>query len=101
MVGEQGAVQVDAFEQHVALSSEKTGKTQWVNWGSNMDLGLVRDFVDAIRTCRLPSINGEDGQGAGGGAGGLSLGGNGAAGAFAFMMRLKYDWAGITMIAVR
>ena len=61
VVGEQGAVQVDAFEQHVALSSEKTGKTQWVNWGSNMDLGLVRDFIDAIRTRRAPSITGEDG----------------------------------------
>ncbi|MEZ4712875.1 MAG: Gfo/Idh/MocA family oxidoreductase [Caldilineaceae bacterium] len=61
LVGEQGAVQVDAFEQHVALSSQKTGKTQWVNWGSNVDLGLVRDFVDAIRTGRPPSITGEDG----------------------------------------
>lgn len=61
LVGEQGAVQVDAFQQHVALSSEKTGKTQWVNWGSNMDRGLVADFVDAVRTGRAPSITGEDG----------------------------------------
>ena len=61
IVGERGEVQLDAFEQHVRVSSDKTGKTTWVNYGSNMDLGLVRDFVRMIREDRAPSVTGEDG----------------------------------------
>ena len=61
VVGEKGAVQVDALNQHVAVSSEGTGKTNWHNWSSNMDLGLMRDFVAMIRTGREPSITGVDG----------------------------------------
>jgi predicted dehydrogenase len=45
----------------MAVYSDQTGKGQWVNWGSNMDLGLVRDFVDMVRTDREPFITGFDG----------------------------------------
>ena len=58
---EKGVIFVDAFRQHLAVSSNKVGKTQWQNWGSNMDLGLVRDFVEMIRTGGAPSVTGEDG----------------------------------------
>lgn len=61
VVGARGAVQVDAFEQHVAVSSDGAGKTRWANWGSNMDMGLMRDFVEMVRTGREPSITGQDG----------------------------------------
>lgn len=61
VTAEKGLVLVDAFRQHLSVSSNKTGKTQWRHWGSNMDLGLVADFVEMIRTGREPSITGVDG----------------------------------------
>ncbi|MEM7131780.1 MAG: Gfo/Idh/MocA family oxidoreductase [Chloroflexota bacterium] len=62
VVGEKGAIQVDAFDQHLTVASEQAGKSRWQNWGSNMDLGLVQDFVEMIRQDRAPSITGYDGQ---------------------------------------
>jgi predicted dehydrogenase len=61
VLGERGTIHVDAFKQNMAVYSDQTGKGQWVNWGSNMDLGLVRDFVDMVRTDREPFITGFDG----------------------------------------
>jgi predicted dehydrogenase len=61
VTAEKGLVLVDAFRQHLSVSSNKAGKTQWRHWGSNMDLGLVADFVEMIRTGREPSITGLDG----------------------------------------
>ncbi len=61
VLGERGLVRVDAFNQHVAVSSDKTGKTQWAGWGSNIDAGLVADFVGMIQEDRQPSITGYDG----------------------------------------
>ena len=61
VTAEKGVVLVDAFRQHLAVSSNKAGKTHWRHWGTNMDLGLVADFIDMIRTRREPSISGLDG----------------------------------------
>lgn len=61
VTAEQGVIFVDAFRQHVAVSSNRSGKTQWAGWGSNMDAGLVRDFIDMIRNDTEPSITGTDG----------------------------------------
>ena len=62
VLGEQGLICVDAFEQNLQVSSDKTGKTSWVNWGSSGDEGLTADFVAMIRAGREPFISGEDGQ---------------------------------------
>ena len=62
VLGENGLISVDAFEQNLQVSSEEDGKTSWVNWGSSGDEGLVADFVDMIRADREPSVSGEDGQ---------------------------------------
>ncbi len=61
ILGETGLVRVDAFAQHIAVSSDKTGKTQWAGWGSNADAALLADFVGMIREDRQPSITGYDG----------------------------------------
>jgi predicted dehydrogenase len=61
VLGEQGIVRVDAFNQMVAVYSDQVGKGQWVHWGSNMDLGLIQDFADMIATGREPFITGYDG----------------------------------------
>lgn len=61
VTAEQGVVFVDAFRQHLSVSSNTAGKTQWAGWGSNMDAGLIRDFIDMIRNGTEPSISGTDG----------------------------------------
>ena len=61
LVGEKGRITVDAFRQHLAVSSNRTGKTSWVGWGSNGDQGLINDFVEMLRQGRDPFISGRDG----------------------------------------
>jgi len=61
ILGEKGLSRVDAFSQHVAVSSDNTGKTQWPGWGSNADAELVADFVGMLREDRQPSVTGYDG----------------------------------------
>ena len=62
VLGEQGLISIDAFEQNLQVSSDEEGKTSWVNWGSSGDEGLVADFVEMIRENREPTISGVDGQ---------------------------------------
>ncbi len=61
VVAERGTVTVDAFRQHLSVSSEQWGKTRWVAWGSDMDAALINDFVAMIRSTDNPSIPAEDG----------------------------------------
>lgn len=61
VLGEKGLVCVDAFAQKLSVSSNQRGNTQWIGWGSDIDYGLVNDFVDMVRSGREPSITGMDG----------------------------------------
>ena len=61
ILGERGIATVDAFDQKLTLTSAPAQKTEWVPWGSDADLGLVKDFVEMIETGREPSITGKDG----------------------------------------
>jgi predicted dehydrogenase len=61
VLGERGLLQLDTFKQNVAVYSNQAAKAQWINWGSNMDAGLIADFVDMVRTGREPFITGHDG----------------------------------------
>lgn len=61
VLGEKGVIRLDAFKQNLDVYSNQAGQAQWVNWGSNADLGLIRDFVAMIREEREPSITGYDG----------------------------------------
>jgi predicted dehydrogenase len=61
ILGDKGIVRVNAFDQHLTVASNAVGKAQWVGWGSNIDLGLIKDFVAMIREDRAPSITGYDG----------------------------------------
>jgi predicted dehydrogenase len=61
-VAEHGWARLDAFKQQLAVYSNRAGKAQWVGWGGNMDLGLMRDFVAMIAEGRAPSITGRDGM---------------------------------------
>jgi predicted dehydrogenase len=61
VVAQKGTLTVNAFNQFLNVSSDQWGKSRWINWGSDMDFGLISDFVDMIRIGRAPSIPGEDG----------------------------------------
>jgi predicted dehydrogenase len=61
VVGEKGVVTVHARQQFLNVASDAWGKMRWIPWGSDMDFGLISDFVEMIRTDRDPSITGEDG----------------------------------------
>jgi len=61
VVAERGWARLDAFKQQFAVYSNRTSKAEWVGWGGNMDLGLMRDFVGMIAEGRAPSITGRDG----------------------------------------
>ena len=60
-VGTGGVVSVDAFVQHLDLYSDENMTYGWSGWGSNIDMGLIRDWVDCLSSDREPSITGEDG----------------------------------------
>jgi predicted dehydrogenase len=61
ILGAHGAVHADTLHQYIAVASNDAGKTQWVGFGSDMDRGLMADFVEMVRSGREPSITGEDG----------------------------------------
>jgi predicted dehydrogenase len=61
VLGERGIARVDAFNQNLAVYSDQIGQGQWLHWGSNPDVGLIRDFVNMIATDREPFITGYDG----------------------------------------
>ena len=61
LLGEKGIIRIDAYNQHLNMTSAKTGGTQYLGWGSSADMGLIKDFVDMIETDREPSVTGEDG----------------------------------------
>lgn len=61
LLGENGLLQVDAFQQSLAVSSNAAGKMRLAHWGSNADLGLINDFIGMIREGRESSISGRDG----------------------------------------
>ena len=59
--GEKGTITVNATNQQLSVSPNQRGRTRWLPWGSNMDLGLITDFVEMIRNGSEPSISGRDG----------------------------------------
>ncbi len=60
-VGTKGVLSVDAFNQKLNVYSDAAMKAEWVYCGENPDLGLVRDFVEAVKARRDPCATGVDG----------------------------------------
>ncbi len=61
LAGTKGSLRVDAFRQKIDVYADSVGKGAWVGWGDDANLGLVRDFVCAVRDRRSPAVTGEDG----------------------------------------
>jgi predicted dehydrogenase len=60
IVGTEGTLSIDAFAQKLNVYDNKDG-VKWDFYGDDMDEGLIKDFIDAVRTKREPSITGIDG----------------------------------------
>jgi UDP-N-acetylglucosamine 3-dehydrogenase len=60
-IGSKGVLRVDAFNQKVTVYNDQARAVAWASYGDNPDLGLVRDFVDAIHEKRTPAASGLDG----------------------------------------
>ncbi|MDQ1316636.1 MAG: UDP-N-acetylglucosamine 3-dehydrogenase [Candidatus Poribacteria bacterium] len=61
IVGTEGVISVDGFAQDIDLYSDANNSAQWVYWGDNMDLFLVKDFIASVRGEKPFPIKGEDG----------------------------------------
>lgn len=61
IIGMDGVISIDAFAQDLDLYSDANMKANWVYWGDNMDLGLIKDFVDSVANNKPFQITGEDG----------------------------------------
>jgi predicted dehydrogenase len=66
LIGNGGVLSLDLFAQNHAVYREKIEEgdrgASWVNWGDDMDKGLVADFISAVREGRAPAVSGEDGK---------------------------------------
>ena len=64
LVGTEGVMDIDAFAQRIERVGERPdgGRgVSWDGWGDDINILLLRDFVDAIGTGRPPLSTGEDG----------------------------------------
>ncbi len=61
LVGRDGVLILDAFRQNVEVYSQAQNRVYWSHWGSNMDLGMIADWVRAIREDAPAPITGHDG----------------------------------------
>ncbi|GAB4459412.1 MAG: Gfo/Idh/MocA family oxidoreductase [Armatimonadaceae bacterium] len=61
VVGTAGSVELDMFAQESVLYSDQTGSVSYQGWGSNIDDGLVRAFLHAVRSGEEVPITGVDG----------------------------------------
>ena len=61
VIGTKQTVKVDAFKEHIRYFSDTEKSLNNLFFGNDMDLGLIRDFVDCIESGREPSITGRDG----------------------------------------
>ncbi|MBM3493025.1 MAG: Gfo/Idh/MocA family oxidoreductase [Armatimonadetes bacterium] len=58
---EKGVLSLDMFAQNLVAYSDRTGGVSWIPWGSNIDLLMLRAFVEAVSNGRPVPVTGEDG----------------------------------------
>lgn len=63
LVGERGALTVDAFAQSITGFASTLGRNPtWIGWGADPNQAMMQEFVDAIREDRPPSVTWNDGM---------------------------------------
>jgi predicted dehydrogenase len=58
VIGEKGALEVDAFAQHLNVYRDHLN---WQNWGSDPNHAMLEEFFASIRESRAPSVSWQDG----------------------------------------
>lgn len=61
VVGTEGTIRLDLFAQAINRYSDSTMSASWEYFGGNVDLGLVRSFIESIAQDLPAPITGEDG----------------------------------------
>lgn len=63
LVGTEGMVNVDCFDQTLTVTRDhgRDAGIESVYWGSDVNEGLIADFVAAVRDGRAPAVTGTDG----------------------------------------
>ncbi|NMB00973.1 MAG: Gfo/Idh/MocA family oxidoreductase [Firmicutes bacterium] len=61
IVGTEGVIHLDAFAESFVVYDDRRSKVSERSFGSDMDFGLVKDFIEMIEEDREPSITGFDG----------------------------------------
>ncbi|MCZ2258486.1 Gfo/Idh/MocA family protein [Sporosarcina sp. G11-34] len=60
-VGSKGNLSVDAFKQHSLYYNDVEENVQELPWSEDMNVGLIEDFIDCVKSNGNPSITGMDG----------------------------------------
>ncbi|PIU62076.1 MAG: gfo/Idh/MocA family oxidoreductase [Armatimonadetes bacterium CG07_land_8_20_14_0_80_40_9] len=60
-IGDKGVIFMDAFAQNISLYSDLDGRVFWNFWGDDLDLLMVRDFIDTVANKANPKVTGFDG----------------------------------------
>jgi predicted dehydrogenase len=62
LIGENGAIAVDAFAQHLNVYSRTAARpASWLGWGSDANAAMVQEFLASIREKREPVVTWKDG----------------------------------------
>lgn len=61
IIGTKGVLKVDAFSQVERIYSQASGEINDDVWGSDGDEGLMREFVEVLKTGKEPAVTGLDG----------------------------------------
>ncbi|MHB0877202.1 MAG: Gfo/Idh/MocA family protein [Anaerolineae bacterium] len=61
IVAERGFLQMNMVSQTVEVYSDRDKAVSWTGWGSDINLSLIKDWIDVIGSDRESPITGEDG----------------------------------------
>jgi predicted dehydrogenase len=62
VIGTEGTISADAFKEHITVYNSDEKSVENVFFGNDMDLGLIKDFIETVKEKRKPSISGYDGM---------------------------------------
>ncbi len=61
ITGTEGVIAMDMFAQNIVQYDDEGNKVKWLNWGDNIDYGLINSFVTSVAEGNPVAITGEDG----------------------------------------
>lgn len=61
IIGDQGTITVDVFNQKLEIYNNEAVKSEWASWGDDLNLGLIKAFLNIVAEPGTPPITGHDG----------------------------------------